>query len=48
MTNSNLGNKQSAMKRSSYDVKKENEYVLGGSFVVGHRMHFQSFGTVSE
>lgn len=36
------------MKRSSYDIKKENEYVLGGSFVVGHRMHFQSFGTVSE
>ena len=36
------------MKRNSYDIKKENEYVIGGSFVVGHKMHFQSFGTVSE
>ena len=36
------------MKRCSYDINKETEYVIGGSFVVGHKMHFQSFGTVSE
>lgn len=40
--------KRTSKKKKGRGRKSEKEYVLGGSFVRGPRINFDSFGTVSE